>query len=68
MVFRTWTSSPFKYRIISKIKLKRIKRYYIYNINMEQSTDSKSVKPRNKKIYEKKLDDNYSEALLTNVI
>tara|TARA_B100000963_G_scaffold167374_1_gene145366 strand:- start:55 stop:657 length:603 start_codon:yes stop_codon:yes gene_type:complete len=36
---------------------------------MEQSTDSsKSVKPRNKKIYEKKLDDIYSDALLTHVL
>lgn len=35
---------------------------------MDQSTDSKSVKPRNKKIYEKKLDDVYSDALLTHVL
>ena len=35
---------------------------------MEQTTDSQSVKPRNKKIYEKKLDDIYSDALLTHVL
>ena len=35
---------------------------------MDQSTDSQSVKPRNKKIYEKKLDDVYSDALLTHVL
>ncbi len=35
---------------------------------MEQSTDSKSGKIRNKKIYEKKLDDIYSDALLTHVL
>ena len=35
---------------------------------MEQSTDSKSVKLRNKKIYEKKLEDIYSDALLTHVL
>ena len=35
---------------------------------MDQSTDSKSVKPRNKKIFEKKLEDVYSDALLTHVL
>ena len=35
---------------------------------MDQSTDSKSVKPRNKKIYEKKLEDVYGPALLTHVL
>ena len=35
---------------------------------MEQTTDSQSVKPRNKKIYEKKLEDIYSDALLTHVL
>ena len=35
---------------------------------MDQSTDSKSVKPRNKKIFEKKLEDVYSDALLTQVL
>ena len=35
---------------------------------MDQSTDSKSVKPRTKKIFEKKLDDVYSDALLTHVL
>ena len=35
---------------------------------MDQSTDSKSVKPRNKKIFEKKLEDVYGSALLTHVL
>ena len=35
---------------------------------MDQSTDSKSVKPRTKKIFEKKLEDVYSDALLTHVL
>ena len=68
MVFRSRTSKFIRDRILSKIKLKRIKRYYIYNINMDQSTDSKSVKPRNKKIFEKKIEDVYSDALLTHVL
>ena len=35
---------------------------------MDQSTDSKSLKPRNKKIFEKKLNSVYSDALLTHVL